>query len=90
MPAALSTALPAHGSPHPTLSPSQVLEGRNGAKNPGFQATHRSTLHTSPLLYDFDFDGTQDIVVATYDGEIQFFTDAVSAPARRCVPAARP
>lgn len=57
--------------------PAQVFEGKDGAKVPGFEAFHRSTLHTSPLLYDIDFDGVADIVAATYDGEILFFKDTV-------------
>lgn len=58
-------------------APLQVFEGKDGAKVPGFEAFHRSTLHTSPLLYDIDFDGVADIVAATYDGEILFFKDTV-------------
>ena len=54
-----------------------MFEGRDGAKAPGFEAFHRSTTHTSPLLYDVDLDGVPDIVVATYDGEILFFKDTV-------------
>jgi outer membrane protein assembly factor BamB len=52
-----------------------ILEGRTGAEDTTFEAQHRSTLHASPLLYDIDFDGVLDIVVATYDGDIQFFRD---------------
>ena len=52
-----------------------ILEGRTGAEDTIFEAQHRSTLHASPLLYDIDFDGVLDIVVATYDGDIQFFKD---------------
>ena len=37
-------------------------------------------MHTSPLMYDVDFDGVQDILVATYDGEVLFFKDTVSMP----------
>lgn len=60
------------------LLPPQVVEGREGGKLPGFEAYFKSTVHASPLLYDVDFDGIQDILVATYDGEILFFKDTVS------------
>ena len=30
-------------------------------------------------MYDIDFDGILDILVATYDGEILFFKDTVCA-----------
>lgn len=55
----------------------QVVEGRDGGKVAGFEAYFKSQLHASPLLYDIDFDGIQDILVATYDGEILFFKDTV-------------
>jgi hypothetical protein len=54
-----------------------VVEGRDGAKLAGFEAFFKSTVHASPLMYDIDFDGIQDILVATYDGEIIFFKDTV-------------
>lgn len=57
----------------------QVLEGADGAKVEDFQAYHKAMVHTSPLLYDFDFDGIRDIVLATYDGDILFFKDTVSS-----------
>ncbi len=44
---------------------------------PDFEASHASTAHTSPLMYDIDFDGVPDIVLATYNGEILFFKDTV-------------
>lgn len=58
----------------------QVVDGSNGAKARGdsWPAFHRSTVHTSPLTYDFDFDNVQDILLATFDGEILFFKDTVS------------
>lgn len=59
-------------------APAQVVEGRDGGKLPGFEAYFKSTVHASPLMYDIDFDGIQDILVATYDGEILFFKDTVS------------
>ena len=57
----------------------QVVDGSNGAKARGdsWPAFHKSTVHASPLTYDFDFDNVQDIMVATFDGEILFFKDTV-------------
>lgn len=57
----------------------QVVEGGDGAKGE-WEAFHQSTVHTSPLLYDVDFDGVQDIVVTTYDGEVLFYKDTVRKP----------
>lgn len=67
------------GSAHVHLLPVQVVDGSNGAKARGdsWPAFHRSTVHTSPLTYDIDFDNVQDILVSTYDGEILFFKDTV-------------
>ena len=58
----------------------QIVDGSNGAKARGdsWPAFHKSTVHASPLIYDFDFDNVQDIVLATFDGEILFFKDTVS------------
>lgn len=55
----------------------EVVEGSNGAKARGdsWPAFHRSMVHTSPLLYDIDFDNVPDILVSTYDGDILFFKD---------------
>lgn len=75
----LSTSISYRSHPADTFPDVQVVEGRDGAKAVGFDASHRSTLHTSPLLFDIDFDGVQDIVVATYDGDILFFKDNVSS-----------
>ena len=57
----------------------QVVEGADGAKavHDSWPAFHKSTVHASPLLSDFDFDGILDILVATYDGEIRVFKDTV-------------
>ena len=57
--------------------PAQVLEGQEGAQAVGWPAFHKSMIHASPMLYDFDFDGVRDIMLATYDGEILFFKDTV-------------
>ena len=56
------------------------MEGSNGAKatEDAWPSFHSSTVHTSPLTFDFDFDGVQDILLATYDGEILVFKDTVS------------
>lgn len=73
------------GSAPPVSFYRQVFEGRDGAKVPDFEASHASTAHTSPLMYDIDFDGVPDIVLATYNGEILFFKDTVRllSPERR-------
>jgi hypothetical protein len=55
----------------------QVLEANDGAQAAGWPAFHKSTVHTSPLMYDLDFDGVQDILLATYGGEILAFRDNV-------------
>ena len=67
---------------------SQVVNGANGAKasEDGWPAFHKSTVHTSPLTFDFDFDNVLDILVATYDGEILAFKDTVSL-STRCITA---
>ena len=57
----------------------QVLEAADGAKatHDSWPAFHKSTVHTGPLLHDWDYDGILDILVATYDGEILAFKDTV-------------
>jgi hypothetical protein len=61
----------------------QVLEASDGAQAAGWPAFHKSTVHTSPVMYDLDFDGVQDILLATYGGEILAFRDNVR-PVRMC------
>ncbi|KAG6492956.1 hypothetical protein ZIOFF_047927 [Zingiber officinale] len=51
----------------------EVLEGSDGDKMSGWPAFHQSTIHSSPLLYDIDKDGTREIALATYDGVVNFF-----------------
>ncbi|KAG1365845.1 Protein DEFECTIVE IN EXINE FORMATION 1 [Cocos nucifera] len=51
----------------------EVLEGSDGDKLPGWPVFHQSTVHSSPLLYDIDQDGTREIALATYNGVINFF-----------------
>lgn len=63
----------------------EVLEGPDGAKALGWPGFHRSTVHTSPLLYDIDMDGIRDVLVTTYDGEVIFFKDNVSRRFGSCV-----
>ena len=58
----------------------QVLEGADGAQAAGWPAFHKSKVHASPLLYDVDGDGVQDILVPTYDGEVLAFRDTVRSP----------
>ena len=60
----------------------QVLEAADGAQAAGWPAFHKSKVHASPLLYDVDSDGVQDILVATYDGQILAFRDTVHPPLR--------
>ena len=60
----------------------QVLEAADGAQAAGWPAFHKSKVHASPLLYDVDSDGVQDILVATYDGQILAFRDTVRQPIR--------
>lgn len=55
-----------------------MLDAGDGAKATEWGGYHQSTLHTSPLLFDMDYDGVQDIMVATYDGDVVAFKDAVS------------
>ena len=56
-----------------------MLEAADGAQAAGWPAFHKSKVHASPLLYDVDGDGVQDILVATYDGQILAFRDTVRA-----------
>ena len=53
----------------------EVFQGDNGAQAAGFPAFHEDKVHASPLLYDIDHDGIQDIVLSTYSGEILFYQD---------------
>lgn len=55
----------------------QVLEAGDGSSVPGWPAFHKSLVHASPILYDIDFDGVQDILLTTYNGEILAFRDNV-------------
>jgi hypothetical protein len=52
------------------------LQGDNGAEVAGFPAFHEDKVHASPLLYDIDHDGIQDILLSTYNGEILFYQDS--------------
>ena len=56
----------------------QVLDAADGSRATDWDGQHQSALHTSPLLFDIDYDGVQDILVATYDGDIVAFKDTVS------------
>ena len=79
MPAAAQPCAAADTRTEPSV---QVVEAADGAKatHDAWPAFHKSTVHTAPLLFDWDFDGVQDILVATYDGEVLAFKDTV-----RCV-----
>ena len=61
-----------------------MLDAGDGAKAAEWGGYHQSTLHTSPLLFDVDYDGVQDILVATYDGDILAFKDTVSMCQNAC------
>ena len=56
----------------------QVLDAADGARAIDWEGQHQSALHTSALLFDIDYDGIQDILVATYDGDVVAFKDTVS------------
>lgn len=60
-----------------SLIVTQVLDGADGARATDWEGQHQSALHTSALLFDIDFDGIQDILVATYDGDVLAFKDTV-------------
>ena len=55
----------------------QVLDAADGARATDWEGQHQSALHTSALLFDIDFDGIQDILIATYDGDVLAFKDTV-------------
>ncbi|KAA6427087.1 MAG: defective in exine formation DEX1, partial [Trebouxia sp. A1-2] len=57
----------------------EVLDGADGARATDWEGQHQSALHTSALLFDIDFDGIQDILVATYDGDVLAFKDTGEA-----------
>lgn len=67
----------------------QVLDAGDGAKAAEWGGYHQSTLHTSPLLFDLDYDGVHDIVVATYDGDFVAFKDTVSTQSPATFPSER-
>ena len=57
----------------------QVLDGADGAKaqDDFWPAFHKSDVHASPIMVDFDYDGVLDILVATSDGELLVIKDTV-------------
>ena len=56
-----------------------MLDAADGAKAADDQwpAFHQSTVHASPVMFDFDSDGVLDILLATYNGEILVIKDTV-------------
>ncbi|KAJ4979848.1 hypothetical protein NE237_010628 [Protea cynaroides] len=52
----------------------EVLEGSDGDKLPGWPVFHQSTVQSTPLLFDIDSDGVREIALATYNGEVIFFS----------------
>ena len=71
------TPTPRPPPPRAPRPPARDPQGVDGAQALGWPAFHRSTVHASPLLYDWDLDGTPDILVSTYNGEILAFKDTV-------------
>ncbi|DBA92804.1 TPA: hypothetical protein ACH3X1_002991 [Trebouxia sp. C0004] len=57
----------------------EVLDAADGARATDWEGQHQSALHTSALLFDIDFDGIQDILIATYDGDVLAFKDTGEA-----------
>jgi predicted metal-binding protein len=53
----------------------EVFQADNGAQAAGFPAWHADRVHSSPLMFDADHDGVQDILLATYSGDILFYRD---------------
>ncbi len=56
-----------------------MLDGVDGAKasDDSWPAFHKSFVHASPVLFDFDENGVLDILIATYNGEILVVKDTV-------------
>jgi hypothetical protein len=67
-----------------------VLDGVDGAKasDDSWPAFHKSFVHTSPVLFDFNEDGVLKFLIATYNGEILVVKDTVGA-ALTCTPSPR-
>lgn len=67
-----------------------MLDGVDGAKasDDSWPAFHKSFVHTSPVLFDFNEDGVLEILIATYNGEILVVKDTVGA-ALTCTPRPR-
>ncbi|KAL0053870.1 hypothetical protein WJX82_000436 [Trebouxia sp. C0006] len=61
------------------VSQLEVLDAADGARATDWEGQHQSALHTSALLFDIDFDGIQDILIATYDGDVLAFKDTGEA-----------
>ena len=57
----------------------QVLDGADGAKAQDdlWPAFHKSDVHASPIMVDFDYDGVLDILLATSNGELLVVKDTV-------------
>ena len=51
----------------------EVIDGADGHETPGWPyAFSHSTMHTSPLAFDVDGDGTDEMLLVTFDGEAVF------------------
>ena len=63
---------------------SQPEASTHGGERCDAALTHPSSqVHASPLMFDIDQDGVQDVLVATYDGDVLFFRDSGELMAQR-------
>ena len=55
----------------------EALDGASGARwsDGRWPAFHGSSAHASPFLADVDGDGVQDVLLATYDGQVSAYRD---------------
>ena len=55
----------------------EALDGASGARwaDGRWPAFHGSSAHASPVLADVDGDGVQDLLLATYDGQVSAYRD---------------
>ena len=54
----------------------EALDAATGTSTPGWPFVFgSSSFHASPIMYDVDNDGRQDVVVTTNDAEIVFLRE---------------